>query len=110
MAAAKTSAICTMIIVLVAAVFVYMFVVRNSENFEEATEFRGINMMGVNSNDTFVPAQSVQECADICERNRENGCKGFSYYWPGNRCYVYESGGMVPDRVGFTSGFIDNTQ
>ena len=66
------------------------------------TEFRGMNMMGVNSLDTHVAASCENVCQDFCARNE--GCVGYSYYEPGNRCYIYSSGGVVYGRKGYKSG------
>lgn len=65
------------------------------------TEFRGMNMMGVNSNDTHVAAASEKDCQGFCA---DNNCRGYSYYEPGNRCYIYSSGGFVFGRKGYKSG------
>lgn len=65
-------------------------------------EFRGINMLGVNSTDGFIPKRSVCACREKCTENQQ--CKGYSYYWPGQRCYIFKSGDFVLGRPGFTSG------
>ena len=65
-------------------------------------EFRGINLLGVNSTDGFIPKKSVCECRQKCTENPQ--CKGYSYYWPGQRCYMFMSGNFVPKRPGFISG------
>jgi hypothetical protein len=66
-------------------------------------EFRGINMLGLNSDSTSVPAKNVNECKDLCERNKS--CTGYTYYYPGQQCYIFNSkGGFVPERPGYISG------
>lgn len=77
------------------------FSVQRYETYKDA-EFRGINLMGVNSNDTFVGASCESECQNICARNDD--CVGYAWYRPGNRCYLYGSGGFVFGRTGFNSG------
>lgn len=70
-------------------------------NYEEA-EFRGMNLMGVNSLDTHIATSCEKDCENICSRNED--CVGYSYYSPGNRCYLYGSGGFVFGRKGYKSG------
>ena len=71
------------------------------------SEFRGINLLGVNSNDGHFACQKELSCAAVCDRNTE--CKGYSFYKTGQRCYLFGSGGFVPGRPGFFSGKkIDN--
>jgi hypothetical protein len=65
-------------------------------------EFRGLNMFGLNSVDSHFPATSEAECQKFCADAEH--CKGYSFYWPGQRCYVFASGGFVPDRPGYLSG------
>ena len=65
-------------------------------------EFRGINLLGVNSTDGNIPFETVVACRDMCERNSE--CKGYSFYHPGQRCFMFMSGDFVPQRPGFYSG------
>jgi hypothetical protein len=74
------------------------------QSFEtyDNTEFRGMNMMGVNSVDTHIASATEADCAIKCSRN--DGCAGYSYYKPGNRCYLYNTGGLVFGRKGFRSG------
>jgi hypothetical protein len=83
----------------------------NSENFVSgrpnfvtaaSTEFRGINLLGDNSNDGHFAASNAQVCQQVCNRNPE--CAGYSFYQPGQRCYMFMSGDFVPKRPGFTSG------
>lgn len=89
---------------------VLMLILTNTEGFangpnfieQENTEFRGINLLGVNSDDTHFATQTSGECRDVCQRNPE--CKGFSFYQPGQRCYMFMSGDFVPNRPGFYSG------
>ena len=66
------------------------------------TEMNGMNMLL--NEDGYFPAGCPGECADICLRNKE--CKGFGFYAPGNRCYIYSSGGLIPERPGFISGVL----
>ena len=75
-----------------------------AEYFVEAdgAEFRGINLLGVNSVDTAIPCRDRDACRDICGRNRD--CAGYSYYKPGQRCYIFQSGGFVNGRPGYFSG------
>lgn len=68
------------------------------------TAFGGINMLGVNSNDVVIPATCAKECKIHCLNNKE--CKGYSFYHPGQRCYIYYSGDFINDRPGYTSGLI----
>ncbi|KKL73652.1 hypothetical protein LCGC14_2072760 [marine sediment metagenome] len=76
----------------------------NTPNYIEAddTEFRGINLLGLNSDDAHFAAENVNVCREICQRNPE--CKGYSYYQPGQRCYMFSSGDFVRERPGFKSG------
>ena len=69
---------------------------------QDNTEFRGINLLGVNSDDGHFAAQDSRVCRDICDRNPE--CKGYSFYKPGQRCYMFMSGDFVAGRPGFYSG------
>jgi hypothetical protein len=71
-------------------------------NVIDCAEFKGINMLGVNSNDAYIPTVSYKQCEDICDRNKD--CKGCAWYKTGQRCYIYFSGGFVPDRSEFISG------
>lgn len=88
------------IIVLLAVIYYY----KNKENFIDAdnTEFRGINMLGVNSLDTHVSLPNAGECQNLCARNE--GCKGYSFYEPAKRCYLFETGDFVFNRPGYISG------
>lgn len=75
-----------------------------NNNFVESadTEFRGINLLGDNSNDGYIACSNSIECRDICERNQD--CKGYSFYQPGQKCLIFMSGDFVPQRPGFVSG------
>ena len=77
---------------------------QNSPNFIESaeTEFRGINLLGDNSTDGHFACESSIGCRVVCDRNPE--CKGYSFYQPGQRCYMFMSGDFVPQRPGFFSG------
>lgn len=81
----------------------------NSPNFINMnnSEFRGINMLGDNSDDGYFATRSAATCQELCQRNPE--CKGYSYYSPGQRCYMFASGDFVRDRPGFQSGKKINT-
>lgn len=100
----------SIIIYCVVLALVLYFVLTSSENFEnspnfieqENAEFRGINLLGDNSNDTYIATQTARECRDICQRNPE--CKGYSYYSPGQRCYMFMSGDFVANRPNFYAG------
>lgn len=65
-------------------------------------EFRGINLLGDNSTDGHFACQDIATCRKVCGRN--NDCKGYSFYAPGQRCYMFMSGDFVPQRPGFYSG------
>ena len=65
------------------------------------TEFRGMNLLGEN-NDAHFAGESPSTCKMVCERNPE--CKAYSFYQPGQRCYIFGSGNIVPGRPGFVSG------
>jgi len=96
----------TVVVVVVVVVLLVVFFA-NSEAFTvyKDSEFKGINMLGVNTNDVAFPAQSAQECEKICERN--TGCNGYGFYEPAQKCYLYLSGGIVPNRPGFTAGIAE---
>lgn len=66
------------------------------------TQFKGINLLGSTSNDTFYATSSPYDCRDVCARNKD--CTGFSFYTPGNRCYLFSSGNFVDGQPGFISG------
>ena len=66
------------------------------------TEFRGINLLGENSEDGHFACENEAICQLVCDRNPE--CKGYSFYKPGQRCYMFMSGNFVPERPGFFSG------
>ena len=66
------------------------------------TEFKGINMLGLNSDDGYIPCRNPLDCEAICARNED--CKGYSFYHPGQRCYIFGSGGFVENRPGFYAG------
>jgi hypothetical protein len=76
----------------------------NTPNFIQMdnAEFHGINMLGDNSDDGHFATDSPIECQEICQRNPE--CYGYSYYAPGQRCYMFTSGDFVAGRSGFQSG------
>ena len=76
----------------------------NAPNFieEDNAEFRGINLLGVNTEDGHFACENTTVCREICQRNPE--CKGYSYYQPGQRCYMFTTGDFVPGRPGFFSG------
>ncbi len=76
----------------------------NSANFieEENSEFRGINLLGLNSDDGHFASQNADVCRELCQRNPE--CKGYSFYKPGQRCYMFTTGDFVGGRPGFYSG------
>lgn len=65
-------------------------------------EYRGLNLLGVNSLDTHIASISSKQCQDLCSSYTE--CDGYSFYEPGNRCYLFSKGGFVYDRKGFESG------
>lgn len=105
------------LLVAIAAAFLLIIIYKNKERFRVLfsgngrvqafqsfpdTEFRGMNMLGVNSLDTHIAADSEKECQNIC--NDYDQCVGYSFYQPGNRCYIYSSGGFVFGRKGFQSG------
>jgi len=66
------------------------------------SQFHGINLLGITNNDGFFPAANVKTCANYCAKR--NDCKGFAFYQPGQRCYVFGSGNFVDSRPGFISG------
>ena len=82
----------------------------NTPNFIQMdnAEFRGINMLGDNSDDGHFATDSQISCQEICQRNPE--CYGYSYYTPGQRCYMFTTGDFVSGRPGFKSGKKLNTQ
>ena len=65
-------------------------------------EFRGINLLGLNSVDGHFACSNSEKCREVCGRN--DTCKGYSFYHPGQRCYLFGSGNFVEDRPGFFSG------
>lgn len=90
------------------AVMVYLFT-SYRENFLDAkfvefndTQFKGINLLGLNSNDTDIPCRGRDECRFICASKEE--CVGYSYYAPGQRCYIYGSGDFVKGMPGYQAG------
>jgi hypothetical protein len=89
-------------------IIITVIITTKTESFDSLhkdTEFKGMNLLGLNSVDTFIPASSVEECKNYCLGN--DSCKGFSYYWPGQRCLIFSSGGFVPNRPGFISGMVN---
>ena len=108
------------IIVLASLIFIFKY---NSESFYytpslningynksrfvlfDNAEFRGINMLGVNTSDGVIPVNDISECQKKCGDYVE--CKGFSY-WPttletGN-CYLFSSGNVIENCQGFKAG------
>ena len=80
------------------------------------TEFYGLNMFGLSQED-YWPMNSAQECAAKCAAqnvytgNDGNGydydvpkCAAYSFYEPGQRCLLFESGNFIPNRPGYVSG------
>jgi hypothetical protein len=96
--------VAVVVILIIAAGYrtVEKFMALQSYDTYDNTEFRGMNMMGVNSVDTHIATATEADCAIKCARNEV--CAGYSYYKPGNRCYLYSSGGLVFGRRGFRSG------
>ena len=96
-------------IVLVLALILLLFF-KNRESFNsksqfmivEDAEYRGINLLGVNSLDTHLGTVNEVDCKNICEGYTE--CDGYSFYKPGNRCYLFSRGGFVYNRKGYSSG------
>ena len=93
---------------LLIAVFI-VYLVSNLELFtvpifikHSDAEFRGINLLGLNANDGHFAAADEALCQTVCARNA--ACKGYSYYQPGQRCYLFSTGDFVPERPGFFSG------
>lgn len=80
------------------------FFTRTNGNFVEVAdaEFRGINLLGDNSTDGHFACENPLICREVCDRNPE--CKGYSFYQPGQRCYMFMSGDFVLQRPGFFSG------
>lgn len=97
-----------LIFIFVVAVLLYLSTPAK-EDFLEAkfiemndTQFKGINLLGVNSNDTDIPCDNREECRFICASKEM--CKGYSYYAPGQRCYIYGTGDFVQGMPGFQAG------
>jgi len=94
------------LIILIALIIVIYLFINKQEEFCAAieqrnnAEFRGMNMF-LNENGTF-PGRSVEDCIDVCVKNKD--CKGYSFYIPGQKCYIFSSGGFVDERPGYISG------
>lgn len=66
------------------------------------TEFRGINLLGISSEDGVVHTQNMEECSQMCADSIE--CQGFSYFKPNGDCYLFGSGDVIPNDQGFAAG------
>lgn len=76
----------------------------NTVTFERRNDaqFQGINLLGINSNDSAIGVNSVDKCEEICRNNP--GCLGYTYYAPGQSCFLMTTGGFVDNRPGYQSG------
>jgi len=97
------------VIIYLALIVVILYLLKYKELFTlkkflelDNTEFRGINLLGDNSTDGHFACKTQAVCREVCNRNPE--CKGYSFYQPGQRCYMFMSGDFVPERFGFFSG------
>ena len=91
------------IIIPIIIIFVIFF--KNNEKFSvfrhfDCAEFRGINSLS--NTDSSFAVNSLQECQDVCARNDD--CVGYSYYKPGNSCFLFNSGNMIGNKQGFQAG------
>jgi len=99
-----------LIVVFIVLIFVLIILNKQFERFGignrflkiDNAEYRGINLLGVNSLDTHIATISDSQCQGLCDKYTE--CDGYSYYKPGNRCYLFSKGGFVYNRPGFISG------
>ena len=91
-------------IIIILIITILLFLSVKKENFirRDNTEFRGINMLGINSEDGFIPANSEEQCMHKCSINE--ACRGYSYYVPGQRCYLFTTGGFIDNNQGFKAG------
>jgi hypothetical protein len=94
------------ILITIILILILILICYKQENFFvkfQNAEFRGINMLGLNSDSTSIPVKSPNECEQICNRNKS--CLGFTFYYPGQKCYLFNTkGGFVPERPGYISG------
>lgn len=104
----KLFTISFIIVYLIIAIVIVLFPRIGKEDFVcnyvkmDNAEFRGINLLGLNSSDAHFAADSEQVCGSVCARNPE--CRGYSWYQPGQRCYMFSSGDFVANRPGYRSG------
>lgn len=78
------------------------FTMNNNFELYNNTVFRGINMFGIASDEGTILVSNINECQDICDRNKD--CKGFTYFYPTQKCYIYSSGNVIPSDQGFQAG------
>lgn len=93
-----------LIIIAIILIVLYLCIKREGLTLirKDNSEFRGINMLGVNSEDGFFPAGCEEECIHKCLINKD--CKGYSYYVPGQRCYLFSTGNFIDNDQGFKAG------
>lgn len=94
-------------ILLIGVLLILLYLYSSQENFYmvQDAEFRGMNILGMGTEDESIPVSSILECRRLCEESKK--CVGISYFKPNGACYLYSSGGVIPNDQGFMAGFKD---
>lgn len=78
---------CNLVLALVVTAIVAAAIIIYTKREKFVEKRHGMNLYGITSNEAYFPAATKCECAKMCANSE--GCGGFWFYKPGQRCYMW---------------------